>query len=139
MNYNAPNSIADQLNAPDPEPFSEHEQQQIDSLVAQVPENVKEDFNAAYDSWLEFCRTPRIMLSSNSKDRGQGETFERLVQMGRDNPQQIMPLLVRKLMDSEQFMAHNIFGRIKEDTHFVLLPQREAKIQARSWLQDNSQ
>lgn len=120
--------------------FSEEHFTAINNVISGVAAEFRAKFEATYEDWQNFCLQPEIAFSSISHARAQGEAFKQLVQMGKENPKEFMPLLVEKLMDPRHFMAYVIFEAVtgKRDERRLTSSQRVAFEQANNWLQENN-
>jgi len=116
--------------------FTQQQKDLLNKTISQIPEGIQMTFNEVYAGWQKYIdETPSILFSSSSRTRGQGPDFERLVEMGKTNKDQILPLLVRKLMDPSNFFAHTIYEAITGEYIDSPLPQYVAQTYAFNWLQ----
>jgi hypothetical protein len=80
----------------------------IKERVARIDPDFKDRFNKAYQTWKEAWNHPLIVISSNPSSRTQTPAFLDLIALGPG----IIPLLMEKLTDSEQFFALQAVDRL---------------------------
>ena len=73
----------------------------VHTRAAQVDEQLKERFDKAYNAWKATWSHPLIAISSAPAARAQSTEFLELIALGSD----ILPLLIEKLTDPDEFFA----------------------------------
>lgn len=108
----------------------------LDSVVKSIDKQTVEEFERRYSSWEKTCKDFRIFIQSNPAARRHNKEFGELVEMG----EQIIPLVVQKLMSTDNFFALQIYEELQpdkalhvQDTHFEG-EQIRAKRTVERWL-----
>jgi hypothetical protein len=90
------------------EKLSRAEVKYLKDRVRQVDPETKRQFEEVYAAWKEVWNHPLIAISSNPVSRTQTPTFLELLSLG----QTILPLLMEKLTDPEEFFALQAVDRL---------------------------
>jgi hypothetical protein len=80
----------------------------LKARVQQVDPELSVRFEDAYGKWKEACSHPLIVISSNPVSRTQTPAFLELVSLGPE----ILPLLMEKLTDPDEFFALQAVDRL---------------------------
>lgn len=83
---------------------------------ADVPADIQSAFEAAFDAWKATWFTGGLAISSNPHSRTVGKEFDALIALGP----QILPLVVQKLADQENFLALQLYDAIQPDERLVV-------------------
>jgi hypothetical protein len=114
---------------------------ELQSLVDRVPDDVRQAYDTAFESWKATWFSGPLSVNSNPHSRAYGPDFEALITLGTD----ILPLVVNSLADDENFMALTLYDAIQPD-HRLSVPsianapeilegeQGRAKRTVRTWL-----
>jgi hypothetical protein len=100
--------VTARLSAMKTEKLSKADLQFLKRRVQQVSPELKERFQKAYQAWKEACQHPLIVISSDPASRTQTPAFLELVALGSE----IMPLLMEKLTDPDEFFALQVVDRL---------------------------
>lgn len=114
-------------------------QNQIDglnSIISKVSDTTKQEFDDAYSAWNDYCYSLEIAHSPYLREKAQCEAFGKLVKMGREDPNVIMPLVIQKLMDPDEPLAVHLYEEITETYSAlpVYNPSSKAGQYANKWL-----
>src|SRR5438046_252638 len=85
------------------------------STVDSVPSDVRREFEKAFDAWNETWFRGGLAISSVPHTRAIGNEFDALVALGP----QILPLVVEKLTDPDNFLALTLYDAIQPDGKLV--------------------
>jgi hypothetical protein len=110
-------------------------------VVRGVPEEVKTAFEKAFGAWKNTWFSGLLSISSDPSDRATGKEYQDLIALGP----RIIPLVLEKLSDPENFMAlqpydalqtdMNLLVHIEPDDERILEgEQGRARRTVRSWL-----
>lgn len=83
----------------------------LDSAVSSIDRRTVEEFERRYASWEKSCKSFRIQIQSNPAARRSNKEFGELVGMG----EQIIPLVVQKLMSTDNFFALQVYEELQPD------------------------
>lgn len=81
-----------------------------------VPDDLQAAFDAAFSAWKETWFSGGLAISSNPHARMVGREFDALIALGP----KIMPLVVEKLADPENFLALQLYDAIQPDERLVV-------------------
>lgn len=84
----------------------------LDAAVNQIDRQTVEEFHVRYVAWEKTCRHPSIVFLSNPSAVKKNEEFYSLIKMGED----ILPLVVQKLIDRKNFFALQIYDALQSET-----------------------
>jgi hypothetical protein len=90
----------------------------LKTRVQQVSPELRKRFAEAYRNWREACDHPLIVISSNPVTRTQTPEFLELISLGAE----ILPLLMEKLADPDEFFALQAVDRLLRPG-FIVSPQ----------------
>lgn len=80
----------------------------LKTRAEQVDPTLRERFEQSYRKWQEDWEHPLIAVSSDPATRAQPPAFLELIALGRD----ILPLLMERLTDAEEFFALQAVDRL---------------------------
>ncbi len=92
--------------------LSEFELEVLQKEIQKLPSTVVAEFETKYDRWKKTWQHPLIAVSSNPGDRANSIEFLELVSMGKA----ILPLLINKLKNPEEFFALQAVDRLLPGT-----------------------
>jgi hypothetical protein len=81
-----------------------------------VAADLKEAFEAAFRAWKETWFSGGLAVNSNPRSRAVGKEYDALIALGPS----ILPLLVEKLADPENFLALQLYDSIQPDGNLVV-------------------
>jgi hypothetical protein len=81
-----------------------------------VPAALRAAFDAAFNNWKETWFTGGLAVSSDPHTRTVGKEFDALIALGPP----ILPLVVEKLVDPENFLALQLYDAIQPDQRLVV-------------------
>ncbi len=112
----------------------------LQAAVDGVPIKTQETFNVLHNEWKTFCfEQPEIVLSSAMGSRAQGDAFDQMVKIGRADPDNILPFLLNKMADPEEFMSVVIYEAITDNTAVHLHSgQEQAIFHVNDWVENLS-
>ncbi len=118
-------------------PLSVEHVDKLSKLVYHIPLETQETFNVLHNEWKTFCfEQPEIVLSSAMGSRAQGDAFDQMVKIGRADPDNILPLLLNKIADPEEFMSVVIYEAITGNTAVHLHSvQEQAIFHVNDWVE----
>jgi hypothetical protein len=87
----------------------------LQTRVQQVPPDLKDRFAKTYQAWKEAINHPLIVASSNPGARAQTPAFLELIALGPE----ILPLLMEKLTDPDEFFALQAVDRLSRPEFVV--------------------
>jgi hypothetical protein len=107
----------------------------LDAEVAQLPADLRDRFERLYQDWKRAWDRFDIRIRSNSAAVRDTEEFPRLVALGP----QILPLVVAKLMDRDEFHALQLYDVLQDRPELQATnrfegEQRRALEAANRWL-----
>jgi hypothetical protein len=79
--------------------------------IDQIPKAVRIAFEEGFRAWRGSWSRGSMALSSNPNTRASGPEFEKLWAMGP----QVLPLVVEKLADPENFFALQLYDRLQRN------------------------
>ena len=88
--------------------LSKEEAKFLKSRLDAITPELRESFEKAYQAWKRTWDHPFIVVSSDPSARTQTPAFLELIAMGRD----ILPLLMEKLLDPDEFFALQAVDRL---------------------------
>jgi len=92
------------------------EKKAIGAQVMSVPEEVREKFEDAFDAWKGTWFEGGLAISSAPQSRAVGKPFDALVALGPA----ILPLVVEKLADPENFFALTLYDAIQPNEKLIV-------------------
>jgi len=81
-----------------------------------VPAELRTAFDAAFNAWKGTWFSGGLAISSNPHNRAVGKEFDALIALGP----QILPLVVDKLADADNFLALQLYDAIQPDERLVV-------------------
>lgn len=100
-----------EIDAPDGDQLS-----LLAARVAAIPAVVAAEFAVAFEAWKASWFTGDTALSSDTRDLARGEAYEKLKALGA----QIIPLLIDRLRDRDNFPALILFDEIQTEKGLVV-------------------
>jgi hypothetical protein len=94
----------------------EEEAKVLREQVRAIPAEVRAAFEAAFDAWKRKWFEGGLAISSDPHTRAVGKEFDALIAMGP----RIIPLVVEKLTDPENFLALQLYDAIQPDEKLVV-------------------
>ena len=96
--------------------LSPQERKRLAEEVRSVPAELRATFEAAFDAWKSTWFQGGLAISSVPQTRAVGREFDALVALGP----RILPLVVEKLADPENFLALTLFDAIQPDEKLLV-------------------
>lgn len=101
-----------QVNLPADPTLTSEELMLIDKVVAPLPEELKARFDKAFQAWTaDWKANPKAMVSSNTYDARELETYSSLKIMGSE----ILPLIIKELTKENNFLALVLYDDLQHD------------------------
>jgi hypothetical protein len=88
----------------------------IRTAAQRVPQDLRRRFDAAFAQWKASWSASHIIISSDPRAVTHTPEFQELVALGRD----IIPLVVEKLTDPENFFALQLYDVLQPEHHMVV-------------------
>jgi hypothetical protein len=96
--------------------LSASERKLLNAQTKAVPQDVRRQFEIAFEAWKETWFQGGLAISSAPQTRAIGAPFDVLVALGP----RILPLVVEKLADPESFFALTLYDAIQPDQKLVV-------------------
>lgn len=96
--------------------LSPTEQKVLNAQIRAVPNSVRESFVVAFDEWKSTWFAGGLAISSVPQTRAVGMEFDALVALGP----KILPLVVEKLADPDNFLTLTLYDAIQPDEKLLL-------------------
>jgi hypothetical protein len=103
-------------------PLAPEEQEQLRSLAAAMPNELKQAFNIAFERWRKDWNLPQIALSSNPAARKLAPSFYALVALGPN----ILPLVVQRMAEPENFFVLMLYEQLQGDPTLRIMAEPSA-------------
>jgi hypothetical protein len=84
--------------------------------VDRVPTRPRTAFEAAFRAWKDTWLSGGLAISSNPSTRAAGKEFDALIALGPA----VLPLIVEKLADPENFLALQLYDAIQPNERLVV-------------------
>jgi hypothetical protein len=84
--------------------------------VSNVPSKLRSAFESAFDAWKKTWFSAGLAISSNPHTRAVGKEFDALIALGPA----ILPLIVEKLADPENFMALQLYDAMQPNERLIV-------------------
>ncbi len=81
-----------------------------------LPVDVREAFERAFCAWKDTWFSDPLSISSDPSDRATGKEFQDLIALGPA----IIPLVLEKLADPENFMALQLYDALQTDANLLV-------------------
>ncbi len=81
-----------------------------------VPAALRTAFDAAFNAWKDTWFSGGLAVSSDPHNRAVGKEFDALIALGP----QILPLVIDKLADTDNFLALQLYDAIQPDQRLVV-------------------
>jgi hypothetical protein len=88
----------------------------LDDQAKSVPADLRRKFESAFEAWKETWFNGGLAISSVPQTRAVGSEFDALVALGP----QILPLVIEKLADPENFLALTLYDAIQPNEKLVV-------------------
>src|SRR6266480_1953718 len=92
------------------------EKKALRDQVHRVPAQVRADFETAFRAWKDTWFSGGLAISSNPHTRAVGKEFDSLIALGPA----ILPLIVEKLADPENFLALQLYDAMQPNERLVV-------------------
>jgi hypothetical protein len=96
--------------------LSSDEKRFLASQAKSVPADVQTAFDAAFDAWKSTWFEGGLAISSAPQTRTVGREFDALIALGP----KILPLVVQKLADPDNFLALTLYDAIQPDEKLLV-------------------
>ena len=96
--------------------LSAWEKRTLTTQMSAVPTGVRDSFERAFQAWKDAWFDGGLAVSSAPQTRAIGKEFDDLVALGP----QILPLVVAKLADPENFLALTLYDAIQPDRKLIV-------------------
>jgi hypothetical protein len=84
--------------------------------LAEIPAEVRAAFDTAFSAWKDSWFRGGLAVSSDPHTRAVGEEFDALIALGPV----ILPLLIEKLADPENFLALQLYDVMQADENLLV-------------------
>jgi hypothetical protein len=88
----------------------------LDERHRDIPENVRTGFDQAFSAWKGTWFSGGLAISSNPCTRAVGKEYDALIALGPA----ILPLVVEKLADPENFFALQLYDAIQTNERLIV-------------------
>jgi hypothetical protein len=110
---------ADVCERPRKSPLTGAQKKALRDQRSGVPAELRAAFDAAFNAWKETWFSGGLAISSDPHKRAVGKEFDALIALGP----QILPLVVDKLADADNFLALQLYDAVQPDERlFVPTP-----------------
>ncbi|MFZ3059973.1 MAG: hypothetical protein WA102_09590 [Candidatus Methanoperedens sp.] len=92
--------------------LSEDEKAKQSSLIENIPEEVKQEFNTKYGAWKETWDDPNLSIYSNPRMFTQSKQYEEFLGYSKEQGKAIWPLLFQKYEQGDKLVAEAIIDLI---------------------------
>jgi hypothetical protein len=82
----------------------------------EIPDRVRTDFETAFSAWKDTWFSGGLAASSDPHTRAEGKEFDSLIALGPV----ILPLLIDKLADPENFLALQLYDAMQSDENLLV-------------------
>jgi hypothetical protein len=96
--------------------LSAHQKQLLNKQEAEIPSEVCAAFEAAFSAWKDSWFRGGLAVSSDPHTRAVGKEFDALIALGGV----ILPLLIEKLADPENFLALQLYDAMQADENLLV-------------------
>ena len=96
--------------------LSKSEKTALTNDTSSIPDEVQSEFKRAFEAWRKSWFAGSLAIDSNPYSRAHGSDFDKLVALGP----QIMPLVVEKLVDEQNFFALSLYDAIQSDARLIV-------------------
>jgi len=84
--------------------------------LAEVPAKVRAAFETAFGAWKDNWFSGGLAISSDPHTRAVGREYDALIAMGAE----ILPLLIERLADPENFFALQLYDAVQSDENLLV-------------------
>lgn len=115
------------MNQRGPDMLSNAEQAEVGNVAGGVDPELAAQFDRKFEDWRATWSSPELAIHSNPAAFAQSKEFEELAAMG----QEIVPLVVGKLAEPDNFLALTLYDRLMGMTDMVVqtVPDSEEAIE----------
>ena len=96
--------------------LSAAQKQLLHKQQAEIPAGVRTAFDTAFNAWKDSWFRGGLAVSSDPHTRAVGREFDALIALGPV----ILPLLIEKLADPENFLALQLYDALQSDEHLLV-------------------
>ena len=96
--------------------FAKDETAFLKEEIKKLPKKTVSDFEKSFEEWKKTWFSNRLTIDSNPISRTNSSEFFRLVEMG----EAIVPLVIEKLVEPENFFALQLYERIQQNPHLTV-------------------
>ncbi|MBX6311873.1 MAG: hypothetical protein IRY99_02970 [Isosphaeraceae bacterium] len=97
----------------------------LEEQARRVPANLRKRFESAFAAWKAAWNRGGLAFHSDPRTRAVGKESDRLITMGPA----ILPLVVEKLADPENFFALQLYDALQRDPNLVVhIPPDDPRI-----------
>jgi hypothetical protein len=82
----------------------------------EIPDDVRTRFDTAFSAWKDTWFSGGLAMSSDPHTRAAGKEFDSLIGLGPV----ILPLLIEKLADPENFLALQLYDAMQSDENLLV-------------------
>ncbi len=105
--------------------FTKVEMDMVQSLIKQIPREVTADFEKKFKAWQKAWFGGSLSFSSDPYARTKTPEYREMIALGKS----IIPLLVNKLMDENNFLALPAFEQLAGKRFTIQIDATDEKIQ----------
>ena len=84
--------------------MSENEKAKQSSLIENIPEEVKQEFNTKYGAWKDTWNDPNLIIHSNPRMFAQSRQYEEFLSFCKEQDKTIWPLLFQKYEQGDELV-----------------------------------
>ena len=88
--------------------LSEDEKAKLSSLIENIPEEVKQEFNIKYEAWKETLDDPNLRIHSNPGMFTQSRQYEEFLSFCKEQDKTIWPLLFQKYEQGDELVGRTL-------------------------------
>lgn len=92
------------------------EKQALRNQIHRLPEEQRAAFEVAFNAWKDTWFQGGLAVASNPQTRACGKEFDALIALGPG----ILPLVIEKLADPENFMALQLYDAIQANERLIV-------------------
>ena len=96
--------------------LSAHQQKQLLAERDAIAAEVRDRFERAFDAWKQTWFSGGLAINSNPHSRAVGREYDALIALGPE----VLPLVVEKLADPENFLALQLYDAMQPNERMVI-------------------
>lgn len=96
--------------------LSAAQKQRLHKQQTEIPGGVRTDFETYFSAWKESWFRGGLAASSDPHTRAVGREFDALIELGPG----ILPLLIEKLADPENFLALQLYDALQSEENLLV-------------------